>query len=391
MEENVTKTPTFLELGLSDCLLETLNRLKFTKPTPIQVECIPPGIQGRDIIGIAPTGSGKTAVFALPVLHHLWDKPQGLFACVLAPTRELAYQISSQFEALGATMGIRTAVVVGDDDRVKQAVGLAKKPHIIVATPGRLLDHLKATKGFNLNNIKFMGWILDEADRLLDCDFGVAVDGILKAIPAERITYLFSATLTDKVARLQRANLRNPVKIQMSTKYSTVASLLQYYLLCPIVKKEAFLVCLLNLMAQNSAIVFVRTKANMSKGRSIALKAKDQSIKDPSGHRHSQPCSGLDIPSVEVVINYDCPTHSKDYIHRRLDRKLDLYPQNSEEVDPLRERVGEAGRVTTNKLREKSMDGKRARKRKHLPVDADDEEEIDGVALPSGVKKKRRS
>lgn len=148
---------TFSELGLSEPLLKTLEQLNFTTPTPIQIECIPPGIEGRDIIGIAPTGSGKTAAFVLPVLNHLWDNPQGMFACVLAPTRELAFQIASQIDALGSAMGARTAVIVGgDEDRVKQAVMLARKPHIVVATPGRLLDHLKVTKGFNLRNIKFL-------------------------------------------------------------------------------------------------------------------------------------------------------------------------------------------------------------------------------------------
>ncbi|KAJ8072535.1 ribosomal RNA processing protein [Marasmius tenuissimus] len=211
-------------------------------------------------------------------------------------------------------MGIRTVVVVGDDDRVQQAVALAlaKKPYIVVATPGRLLDRLKATKGFNRNNIKFMaGWaILDEADRLLDSDFGVAVDGISKTIPAERITYLFSATLTDKVARLQRANLRNPVKVQVSTKYSTVASLLQYYLLCPLVKKEASLLCLLNSMAQNSAIVFVRTKAACQKLASYAaqrLGALNRFKGEGSRILVATDIAsrGLDIPSVDIVMNYD--------------------------------------------------------------------------------------
>lgn len=155
--ETEEKTLTFAELGLSGPVLQTLEEMKYIKPTPIQVDCIPPGIEGRDIIGIAPTGSGKTAAFALPILHHLWNQPQGLFGCILAPTRELAFQIASQFDALGSAIGARTVVIVGgEEDRVTQAVMLAKKPHIVVATPGRLLDHLKVTKGFNLRNIKFL-------------------------------------------------------------------------------------------------------------------------------------------------------------------------------------------------------------------------------------------
>jgi ATP-dependent RNA helicase DDX47/RRP3 len=150
-------TPTFRSLGLSEPLLKAVEHLHYTAPTDIQAQCLPHALAGRDIIGIASTGSGKTAAFALPILQKLWDEPQGLFACVLAPTRELAFQISSQFEALGADMGVRCAVIIGgEESRVSQAIALAKRPHVIVATPGRLNDHLKATKGFNLRSIKFL-------------------------------------------------------------------------------------------------------------------------------------------------------------------------------------------------------------------------------------------
>jgi ATP-dependent RNA helicase DDX47/RRP3 len=147
---------SFSDLGICDPLLKSLAELKYTTPTQIQADCIGPALAGRDIIGIAPTGSGKTVAFALPILQRLWDNPQRLFACILSPTRELAYQISTQFEALGVSMGIQSVVIVGGEDRLQQAVRLAKKPHIIVATPGRLCDHLKATKGFNLRMVKHL-------------------------------------------------------------------------------------------------------------------------------------------------------------------------------------------------------------------------------------------
>lgn len=147
---------TFKSLGLIDPLLESLDRMGFTKPTDIQVEALPHALQGRDIIGIASTGSGKTAAFALPILQKLWEEPKGLFACVLAPTRELAYQISEQFEALGSAMGIRCAVLIGGMDMPTQQIALAKRPHIIIGTPGRLLDHLETTKGFSLRMLKFL-------------------------------------------------------------------------------------------------------------------------------------------------------------------------------------------------------------------------------------------
>jgi ATP-dependent RNA helicase DDX47/RRP3 len=157
-EEATTSTsePTFKSLGLIDPLLQALEQLNFTKPTDIQVEAIPHALEGRDIIGVASTGSGKTAAFALPILQKLWEEPKGLFACVMAPTRELAYQISQQFESLGSAMGVRCAVIVGGMNKLEQAVTLAKRPHIIVATPGRLNDHLEDTKGFSLRGIKFL-------------------------------------------------------------------------------------------------------------------------------------------------------------------------------------------------------------------------------------------
>lgn len=160
-------------------------------------------MKGKDLIGLAQTGSGKTGCFALPVLQALLDKPQALFALVLSPTRELAIQISEQFEALGAGIGVRCAVLVGGIDMMSQSIALAKRPHVCVGTPGRVVDHLANTKGFSLKSLKHL--VLDEADRLLNMDFEQEIDQILKSIPKERQTQLFSATMTTKVAKLQRA------------------------------------------------------------------------------------------------------------------------------------------------------------------------------------------
>jgi ATP-dependent RNA helicase DDX47/RRP3 len=148
--------PSFKSLGLIDPLLQAIEQVGYKSPTEIQAEALPHALQGRDIIGVASTGSGKTAAFALPILQKLWDEPKGLFACVLAPTRELAYQISQQFESLGSAMGARCAVIVGGMDMPTQAIALAKRPHIVVATPGRLMDHLENTKGFSLRGLKFL-------------------------------------------------------------------------------------------------------------------------------------------------------------------------------------------------------------------------------------------
>lgn len=161
-EASTSKSPdadvptTFASLGLIEPLLSALEKMKYTEPTDIQSEALPHALQGRDIIGVASTGSGKTAAFALPILQKLWEEPKGLFTCVLAPTRELAYQISQQFDALGSAMGVRTVVIVGGMNAVEQSVALAKRPHIVVATPGRLIWHLENTKGFSLRTIKFL-------------------------------------------------------------------------------------------------------------------------------------------------------------------------------------------------------------------------------------------
>lgn len=219
---------TFKELGIVDSLVEACESLGYKAPTPIQQKSIPVALQNRDVIGLAETGSGKTAAFALPILQALLDKPQPLFGLVLAPTRELASQIGQAFEALGSLISLRCAVIVGGLDMVQQSIALSKKPHIIVATPGRLLDHLEKTKGFSLRSLKYL--VMDEADRLLDMDFGPIITKILNLVPRERRTFLFSATMSSKVESLQRASLRDPVKVSVSSnKYQTVSTLLTNY------------------------------------------------------------------------------------------------------------------------------------------------------------------
>ncbi|EKM83062.1 hypothetical protein AGABI1DRAFT_33446 [Agaricus bisporus var. burnettii JB137-S8] len=433
--------PTFESLGLIKPLLESLEQLNFKIPTEIQVEALPHALEGRDIIGVAATGSGKTAAFGLPILQKLWEEPKGLFACVLAPTRELAYQISQQLESLGSAMGARCAVIVGGMDMPAQAIALAKRPHIVVATPGRLMDHLEKTKGFNLRNIKFL--VLDEADRLLDLDFGTIIDKILKLIPKERTTYLFSATMTTKVAKLQRASLSNPVRVEVSTKYQTVSTLLQYYLLMPLKDKDAYLVYLANTLAQNSIIIFTRTVHDASR-LSIILRtlgfpavplhgqlSQSQRLgalgQFKSGGRRVLVATdvasrGLDIPSVDVVINFDIPTHSKDYIHRvgrtaragragksitlvtqydvelvqRIEqvigKKMELWPTDDQEIALLRERADEAGRVAAAELRDQAMNGKdKGRKRRREGGGRDDQDRDDDVVEAGMPMKKKKS
>jgi len=343
------------------------------------------------------------------------EKPQSLFGLVLAPTRELAYQISQAFEALGSTIAVRTAVIVGGMDMVPQAIALGKKPHIIVATPGRLLDHLENTKGFSLRTLKYL--VMDEADRLLDMDFGPILDKILKVLPKERRTYLFSATMSSKVESLQRASLTNPLRVSVSSsKYQTVSTLLQSYMFFPHKYKDIYLVYLLNEFAGQSAIVFTRTvhetqrlafllralgfgaiplHGQLSQSARLGALGKFRARSRDILIATDVAARGLDIPSVDVVLNFDLPQDSKTYIHRvgrtaragksgraisfvtqydveiwlrienALGKKLKEYEVEKEEVMVLADRVGEAQRqaITEMKDLEEKKGGKGLKKK----------------------------
>lgn len=336
--DNPVSQKSFADLGLREELCEACATLGYKVPTPIQEQAIPISLQGRDVIGLAETGSGKTAAFGLPILQALMEKPQTLFALVLSPTRELAVQISQNIEALGSIIAVRCATIVGGMDLVAQSIALSKKPHIVVATPGRLLDHLETTKGFSLRTLKYL--VMDEADRLLDLDFGPVLDKILKVLPREgRRTYLFSATMSSKVESLQRASLQNPVRVSISTSsHQTVASLLQSFILIPHKDKDLYLIHILSVLLSGlTVIVFTRTVYETQR-LSYLLRALDLSAipihgqlsqsarlgalgKFRSKHRNilvatDVAARGLDIPSVDVVINYDLPDDSKTYVHR---------------------------------------------------------------------------
>lgn len=330
------------------------------------------------------------------------SKPQPLFGLVMAPTRELAYQISQAFEALGSLISVRCAVIVGGMDMVPQAIALGKKPHIVVATPGRLLDHLENTKGFTLRGLKYL--VMDEADRLLDLDFGPILDKILKVLPRERHTYLFSATMTSKIESLQRASLSNPLRISVSTtEYQTVSTLLQSYLFFPHKDKDLYLTHILNEFAGQSAIVFTRT-VNETQRLAILLRSLGFGAIPLHGQLSQSArlgalgkfrarskdilvatdvaARGLDIPSVDIVLNFDLPPDSKTYIHRvgrtaragksghaisfvtqydveiwqriesALGKKLKEYETEKDEVSVLRERVSEAQRIAIREMKD---------------------------------------
>ncbi|KAJ8384001.1 hypothetical protein AAFF_G00212450 [Aldrovandia affinis] len=424
------ETPkTFKDLGVTEVLCEACEQLGWKTPTKIQVEAIPVALEGRDVIGLAETGSGKTGAFALPILQSLLSSAQRLHSLVLTPTRELAFQIAEQFDALGSSIGVKTAVIVGGIDMMSQSLALAKKPHIIIATPGRLIDHLENTKGFTLRALRFL--VMDEADRILNMDFETEVDKILKVIPRDRRTFLYSATMTKKVQKLQRAALKDPVKCAVSTKYTTVEKLQQYYVFIPSKYKDCYLVSILNELAGNSFMIFCSTCNNAQRValllRNLGITAiplhgqMSQNKRLGSLNKFKSKCRsvllatdvasrGLDIPHVDCVINYDIPTHSKDYIHRvgrtaragrsgksitfvtqydvelfqriesLIGKKLPAFPTLEDEVMMLVERVSEAQRFARIEMKEQ---GEQHRKRPR-----GGEGEGDDTENSSGVRKK---
>eukprot|EP00210_Caulerpa_lentillifera_P005861 g5605.t1 len=299
-----------------------------------------------------------------------------------------------------------------------QTIALGKRPHVITGTPGRIVDHLTNTKGFNLRSISYL--VLDEADKLLDMDFEEELDQILRAVPRERHTQLFSATMTAKVNKLKRACLRNPVKIEISAKYSTVDTLRQQYMFLPAKHKECYLAHLLNDMTNLTMIIFLRTCESARRiammlnhlgfsvvpihGQMQQAKRISSLNKFKSGEKSILVATdvasrGLDIPFVDIVVNYDIPQNTKDYIHRvgrtaragrsgraitlvtqydieafqkiehMINRKMEEYPMDANEVLMMLERVIEALRLSVSEVEEN-------KKRKQHEADEFDDEEL---------------
>jgi len=428
---DVKAVEAFMALGIEKDLAEAAAGLGWTSPTQIQRDAVPLLLQGRDVIGLAQTGSGKTGAFALPIIQDLLKNPQPLYALCLSPTRELAIQIAEQFEALGSGIGLRCAVLVGGIDMMAQAIALGRRPHVVVGTPGRVVDHLTNTKGFSLRSLGHL--VLDEADRLLDMDFETEIDQILKACPRDRRTQLFSATMTQKVNKLQRACLTNPARVEVSHKYRTADNLRQQYLFIPAKYKDCYLAHVLTDLSGSTFIIFART---CDAARRIALTLRNLGFEAVPIHgQMAQPkrlaalnkfkagdrnilvatdvaARGLDIPSVDVVINYDVPTNSKDYVHRvgrtaragrsgrsvtlvtqydvelfqkiehLIQLKLDAYDVEAEEALVLLERVTEAGRIATATIREKDGEGRGKKAGKKRTVD--DADDLLGTGFSGG-------
>ncbi len=326
---------TFEKLGLQPPLRAALNDLGFSEPTPIQTLAIPPAIEGRDVLGSAETGSGKTAAFGLPIVQRLMAKPRGKTrALVLAPTRELADQIAKHLTALAKHTNVTVAAIYGGVGFRPQIAALKRGADVLVATPGRLLDHLKQ-RTMRLDGIEIL--VLDEADRMLDMGFLPDVRRIIAAVPAKRQTLFFSATLPAQISGLVREILLDPVRVELAAKAAPVRTLSQTLYAVNQEKKTDLLVELLKDNGIYSAIAFTRTKARAN--RLAAALQKHRIAVDLIHGDRSQPqrtralehfkqgryrvlvatdiaARGIDISALGHVINYDVPLVAADYLHR---------------------------------------------------------------------------
>jgi ATP-dependent RNA helicase RhlE len=323
----------FKDLGLCPELLQTIEELGYEEPTPVQVKAIPPIIEGRDMVGSAQTGTGKTAAFALPTLHRL-AKPGACRALALAPTRELAIQIEENFRKYGNQMGFNMALLYGGVKYGKQLDQLRNNPDVVVATPGRLLDHI-GQGNLDLSNIEIL--ILDEVDRMLDMGFIEDVTKIIQKTPRSRQTLLFSATIPDSVVRLADWALDNPAEAKIDIKISAADTVSHALYPVPAIQKFDLLIALLKNIEFENLIIFFQTRRGTDKisrwltehGQDVRvlhsdLKQRDrmsalQDFKDGKVKILSATdvaSRGLDITNVTHVINYDVPQHSEDYVHR---------------------------------------------------------------------------
>ncbi|HUN44552.1 MAG TPA: DEAD/DEAH box helicase, partial [Acetobacteraceae bacterium] len=254
--------PTFAALDLAEPLLRALSQQKFTTPTPIQAAAIPPLLSGRDMLGIAQTGTGKTAAFGLPLLQHLAAEavraaPFHTRALILAPTRELALQIDDSLRRLGAGLRLRQVTILGGVSRFRQVTAMRGGADIVVGTPGRICDLLSAGE---LRLGAAQHFVLDEADRMLDLGFIRDIRRIAAALPAQRQSSLFSATMPQEVAHLAEAMLRDPIRVSIAPVTATLPKIEEAVHFVPQAGKRALLARMLSDPALSRVIVFTRTK-----------------------------------------------------------------------------------------------------------------------------------
>ena len=322
---------SFHGLGIAPKLLDFLARHNYVTPTPIQHQSIPVSIEGKDMIGVAQTGTGKTLAFGVPMLQRLAiHKGRGL---ILLPTRELAIQVEETLLKLGKDMGIRTAILIGGASMRPQIETLRRNPHVIVATPGRLIDHLER-KTADLSDVRIL--VLDEADRMLDMGFLPQINRILRTVPKERQTMLFSATMPEEIVGIAAHHMKMPVRVEIARQGTTASTVTQELF---VVRKDQKLRLLDKLLEENkgSVLVFSRTKFGAKKiARAVrgmghtadeihsnrSLNQRKAALEGFKTGKHRVlvatdiAARGIDVTGIELVLNYDVPENPDDYVHR---------------------------------------------------------------------------
>ncbi|MGO1384382.1 MAG: DEAD/DEAH box helicase [Arachnia sp.] len=332
---NSGDAPSFADFGLDDRLVRAVKDLGYEYPSPIQAATIPALLEGRHVVGLAQTGTGKTAAFALPILSQLDPKQKTPQALVLAPTRELALQVCEAFESYAAKMtGVRVLPVYGGQAYGVQLSALRRGVHVVVGTPGRIMDHLE--KGtLDLSELRFL--VLDEADEMLKMGFAEDVETILADTPAEKHVALFSATMPSQIRRISKKYLDNPVEVTVKASKQTTPNITQRYLMVSYPQKVDALTRILEVENFEGMIVFVRTKnetemlAEKLRARGFSAMAINGDIVQAQRERTigqlrsgkldilvatDVAARGLDVERISHVVNYDIPTDTESYTHR---------------------------------------------------------------------------
>lgn len=330
-DENMHNSTSFYGLGIAPKILEILEHIKFKVPTPIQLKVIPLAIAGKDVIGIAQTGTGKTHAFAIPMVQLLAQK-KGV-GLVLAPTRELAIQIDEAFQGIAHSFAMKTACLIGGAPMQPQVAALRKNPRIVIATPGRLIDHM-GQRNFMPEQVVML--VLDEADRMLDMGFAQQIDKILRLLPQARQTMLFSATIPKEIMTIAVKHMKLPVSVEIAPSGTAAEHITQELF---IVKRKSKPRLLSKLLAkyQGAVLLFSRTKHNASKivrsirdmGYSAAeihsnrsLNQRREALDGFKSGRYKVLVAtdiasrGIDVVGIELVINYDLPEDAENYVHR---------------------------------------------------------------------------
>jgi ATP-dependent RNA helicase RhlE len=332
MSEQVQSSSSgFTGLGINPTLLSILAAANFVTPSPIQAKAVPVAIEGQDVIGIAQTGTGKTLAFGIPMIQRLaMFKGRGL---VIVPTRELAIQVEESLRKLGTKIGMRTAVLIGGENIDKQKRALRTNPHVIIATPGRLIDHLEQ-RTVNLSDIKIL--VLDEADRMLDMGFAPQINKILLSVPQARQTMLFSATMPQDIVKIATKHMKLPVRIEVAPAGTAAERVEQELFIVEKAKKRSLLATILADFT-GTVLVFTRTKfgarqtcaaviamghtaAEIHSNRSLAQRR--QALEGFKSGKYRVlvatdiAARGIDVKGIGLVINMDLPDNAEDYVHR---------------------------------------------------------------------------